>query len=137
MMLAFLVWLVMTVLPAVKGLGVFLFLASVLGLIAGGLGAIDFGVGNCVLTFMRRNLKWAVPVMLLALFTPNKETTWYMVGAYATQTVVQSETGQQLAGDSLDVLKSLIKKSKEYIDSVDVKKETPAVKTEQPKGEKA
>jgi hypothetical protein len=136
MMLALVVWLVMTALPAIKGIGIAIAAICGVATVVGGITAIDYGTDNTVLRNLRKNLKWAIPVMLLGVFTPNKETSWYMIGAYATQTVVQSETGKELASDSLGVLKSLIKKSKEYIDETDAKTLAPATKAEQPKGEK-
>lgn len=136
MMLALIVWFVMTVFPVLKGLAIFGTIVAVVFTGVSGLYALiedQFGPIKAV----AKQLKWVVPVLLLLHMVPSEKTSWYMVGAYATQTIVQSETGKELAGDSLDVLKSLINKSKEYIDSVDVKKDAPAVKTEQPKGEKA
>lgn len=116
MTLALIVWLVMTVLPSLKVLGCVILAASCIGLfIFGMMKAVDEVDGPW--SWLTKQFKWAIPVMLLALFTPSKETAWYMVGAYATQTVVQSDTAKELASDSVDVLKSLIKKSKEYIDA--------------------
>lgn len=117
MTLALIVWLVMTALPGLADLGIGLAFGFGVLLVVGGITAIDYGSSNAILEWTKKHLKWAIPVMLLALFTPNKETAWYMVGAYAAQTVVQSDAAHELGADTYDLLKDLIKKSREFINS--------------------
>lgn len=118
MLLALIVWLVMTALPAISfiAVGVTTFVV-----IFGAIGAIRKYDLNSpgMFDWWRKQLRWAIPLIILALFMPNEKTSWYMVGAYATQTVVQSETAKQFAGDGVDVLHSLMKKAKEKIDNYD------------------
>lgn len=131
MMLALVVWLVMTVFPAIGWMG------FVAGIVAAGY-IFLFGF-VCMVTsdskseretheFCKRRLKskvWKVLliVWVVGMLTPSKETSWYMVGAYATQTIAQSDTAQELAGDGVDVLKALMKKAKNYVEDEQVKEE--------------
>lgn len=132
MFLAMIVWLVMTVFPSIKVLGIIACGAAAFIAFCSLLAYAEDSYG--FLAFAKKTVKWLVAAILIAGITPSTETSWYMVGAYATQTIVQSETGKELASDSLDVLKSLIKKSKQYIDEADLK-ELPKPK-EQAKGER-
>lgn len=137
MFLAMIVWLVMTVFPALNTMAVFF--TVVVAVLTGGLlffSLVTEGEWWEGTKPLFKNLKWALPLVILLHLVPSEKTAWYMVGAYATQTVVQSEAGKELASDSLDVLKSLIKKSKQYIDEADLK-DAPKAKDQQPKGEKA
>ena len=128
MTLVLVVWLVMTVLPAIKAIGFALALA------AGFVGA--FTVVFALIEeetkpflIFRKQLKWILPLLVVAALTPNKETTWYMVGAYGTQKIVESPVAQELAGDGVDVLKSLMRKAKEHIDEIDAKESPKVVDT--------
>ena len=130
MFLAFIVWLVMTALPELKIIG--FIISLVFGLCV--LGTILFGADSYgedkwnPLKAVWRQAKWVIPVFFLTAFLPNERTTWYMVGAYTTQSIAESATGKELANDGVDVLKSLMKKAKEKIDNydtADAKKEEP------------
>lgn len=114
MTLVLIVWLVDTILP---GLSVVLTLA-VLGFAA----AILFTAVYALIGEDRRPLCKIVSykkslffVVLLAILIPSKETTWYMVGAYGTQKLVESPVAQELASDGVDVLKDLLAKAKREI----------------------
>lgn len=142
MILALIVWLVMTVFPLLSGMAWFLFAFGIIWAFVFGfirMVADDVREANLV-AFCKRRLNqkvWKVALVFSFIFAlvPSKETSWYMVGAYATQTVaetaVQSETVKELAGDGVDVLKSLMKKAKTYIDE----EQHEAPKAEQPKKE--
>lgn len=124
MTLALIVWLVMSVFPALKAMAV--------------IGTVTVGVLTvCHLTInactegdywdktkgMLRPLKWAVPLLLLLHMVPDEKTSWYMVGAYGTQKLVESPVAQELASDGVDVMKSLLARAKAEIeDKPEVKK---------------
>lgn len=111
MTLVLIVWLVNTILP---GLSVVLALA-LLGLFV----AIGFMAVYALIEEDSRPLlkilsykKSLFFIVLLAILIPSKETTWYMVGAYGTQKLVESPAAQELASDGVDVLKELLAKAK-------------------------
>lgn len=124
MELALIVWLVMTVFPTLGTVGLILFLGAggylcMFGFIAGitSSSTVDLPTHE----FCKRRLKskvwiWALIISFFCALVPSKETSWYMVGAYATQTVVQSDTAKELAGDGMDVLKSLMARAKAEIE---------------------
>jgi len=111
MTLVLIVWLVSTILP---GLSIVLILA-VLGLSA----AILFMAVYALIEEDSKPLlkilsykKSLFFIVVLAILIPSKETTWYMVGAYGTQKLVESPVAQELASDGVDVLKGLLAKAK-------------------------
>ena len=115
MMLALVVWMVMTLIPMIKMIGFFLFIIVVVLVVIGCGRAFADGVPG-MLNWTRKQLKWAVPVVLLAALLPGEKTSWYMVGAYGTQKIVESPVAQELAGDGVDVLKSLMARAKAEIE---------------------
>lgn len=125
MTLALIVWLVMTVLPAINIIGFVVFVSAVIITIVASINILADS-DPTAWRWISKKFIWIVPVVLFSMMTPSKETAWYMIGAYAGQTLVQSETGQAIASDSADVLKSLVRKSKEYVESIDAGK-TPEV----------
>lgn len=131
MILALIVWLVMTALPAIKVGGIIVSVAFAVSVFFTGFIAADSDDSSWLKAVWKQKW-WVIPIFLLTLMTPNEKTSWYMVGAYATQTVVQSETAKQFAGDGVDVLHSLMKKAKEKIDNYDAE-DTPKEKEAKPK----
>lgn len=127
MILALIVWLVMSVIPAVSKIAIVIIFVMVVSGVIGIVRKLDFHEPS-VWDWTRKQLRWAIPVVLLAAFMPSERTAWYMVGAYATQTVAQSETAKQFAGDGVDVLHSLMKKAKEKIDNYDAEDAPKEVK---------
>lgn len=118
MFLALVVWLVMTVFPAMKVIAIILTVTlAIATFVCSMCAGIDDN--HAPLTYLRSKLKYILPAILIGFMAPTERTSWYMVGAYATQTVVQSETAKQFAGDGVDVLHSLMKKAKEKIDNYD------------------
>lgn len=122
MILALIVWLVMTVFPLLSKLSVLLTIVGVACVVVSLILVTfpDEDVSNGSKKIMRSGwLKVTFLAAFLCALVPSKETSWYIVGAYATQTVVQSDTAKELAGDGVDVLKSLMKKAKTYIDEAE------------------
>lgn len=124
MILAFIVWLVMTVFPALIKIGATLSLAVGLTFVIAGLIAL-VSEGECLKPWeiWKKVARYAIPIVVALQFIPDTKTSWYMVGAYATQTVVQSEAAQTLGADGVDLMKSLIARAKKEIDGVDIKEE--------------
>lgn len=119
MTLALIVWLVMAAIPALKSLGIMMFLTCCLLLLGGLIAYTMPGSTENDKKPMRwtlRNLKWAIPVMIIISMLPAEKTSWYMVGAYGTQKIVESPIAQELAGDGVDVLKSLMARAKAEIE---------------------
>lgn len=56
-----------------------------------------------------------ITAALLLVVIPSEKTTWYMVGAYGTQKLVESPVAQELASDGVDVLKALMEKAKKEL----------------------
>lgn len=118
MFLALIVWLVMTALPAIKIGGYIVAGAFAALMLICAICYADTGEDDWLRGMWKQKI-WVVPVFLLALLAPDEKTSWYMVGAYTTQTIAQSDTAKELAGDGVDVLKSLMKKAKQHIDAID------------------
>lgn len=111
MTLVLIVWLVNTILP---GLSVVLAITVLVLAAAIGFTAIYALIEEdvrplCKILSYKKSLFF---VLLLAILIPNKETAWYMVGAYGTQKLVESPVAQELASDGVDVLKDLLAKAK-------------------------
>lgn len=117
MELALVVWLVMAAIPALKGIGIALAILTACGLVFGLMMAAD-GDGSAMLTYVRKKLWFVVPFLFVAALLPAEKTSWYMVGAYGTQTIIESPIAQELAGDGVDVLKSLMARAKSEIEGV-------------------
>ena len=120
MELALIIYLVFTALPAIATLTGATFAIWVT---SSGFGmfcaTISYGGGSDgeFFEWVWRNIvkKWAkvaIPCLIVSVLIPNKEVTSYMIGAYGVQTIAQNEQVQELAGDGLDVLQSLMKKAK-------------------------
>lgn len=124
MTLALIVWLVMTVFPLLSSLSEILLAVGIGWLVVFGfifMITYDESYMTGIFEASKRKLKSKVWASLFALsfmcaLVPSKETSWYMVGAYATQTVVQSDTAKELASDGVDVLKSLMARAKAEIE---------------------
>jgi len=58
-----------------------------------------------------------VPItfVVIACLIPSEKTTWYMVGAYGTQKLIENPETQALASDGVDILKSLMAKAKKEL----------------------
>lgn len=115
MELALVVWLVMTALPAIKGMGAALaFGTLIFGVVAG----LAWVLEQHKASFMwwRKRLWVAVPFIVFAALLPSEKTSWYMVGAFGTQKLVESPVAQELASDGVDVLKSLMARAKTEIE---------------------
>lgn len=114
MSLVLIVWLVNTVIPGLKGLAVMAMLIIIGTLL---MMAITQGVDNNWKPIKKLLSYWWVGVLILlsAVLIPNKETTWYMVGAYGTQKLIDNPETQALASDGVDILKALMKKAKDNL----------------------
>lgn len=115
MSLVFIVWLVTTFIPSVSVL-------IALATIAGGIMFVFLALYAFIneevdplLKFVSYKKSIAL-VLFLACVVPSKESTWYMVGAYGTQKLIENPTAQELASDGVDVLKALMKKAKENLE---------------------
>lgn len=117
MFLAFIVWLVMTVFPALIKIGSAMFFVVGISFITAGLVAL-VSEGECLKPWeiWKKFAKYAIPITIALQFIPDTKTSWYMVGAYAAQTVVQSEDAQM-------IMESLIARAKKEINGVDIKQE--------------
>lgn len=117
MELALVVWLVMTALPALKGMGAALAAGTA---IFGVISALAWCLEDHRASFIwwRKKLWLAVPFILITAMLPSEKTSWYMVGAFGTQKLVESPVAQELASDGVDVLKSLMARAKTEIEGV-------------------
>lgn len=123
MFLALLVYITMVILPALKVAGaVAIGLGAVMFLVLGfswmvAVGATDTQRSQTYLLWWVKSgyLKLLVALALIGGLTPNKEVTWYMVGAYAAEKVVTSDTAKEMAGETKDMFLDLIKKARENI----------------------
>lgn len=117
MSLVFIVWLVTTFIPSISVL---------VGLAVIGCGGmfVFLSVYACVeeepepLLKLLSYKKSLALVVFLACVIPSKESTWYMVGAYGTQKLIENPAAQELASDGVDVLKALMKKAKDNLEEV-------------------
>lgn len=124
MILAFIVWLVMTVFPALIKIGAALFIITLTTLFVAGLIGL-LSEGDCLKPWelWKKFAKYSIPILIALQFIPDTKTSWYMVGAYATQTVVQSEAAKTLGADGVDLMKSLIARAKSEVEGVNIKEE--------------
>lgn len=117
MELALIVWLVMAAMPAIKGIAIAVACATGIGLLIG-LIMMGDGYGDAILTYTRKKLWFIIPFLFVAALLPAEKTSWYMVGAFGTQKLVESPVAQELASDGVDVLKSLMARAKTEIEGV-------------------
>lgn len=123
MTLALIVWLVMTVIPAIKIIGyciVGIVLAAILVLLIEW--SATFGDAPDEWDRVKKackHLKWALPLLIVTSLVPGTKTAWYMVGAYAAETAVTSEVAGELGGAAKDMMLELMKKAKQEIGEVD------------------
>jgi len=122
MELALIIYLVFTALPAIATLTGATFAIWVA---SSGFGmfcaAVSYSNDGEFFEWVWKNIvkKWAkvtIPCLIVSILIPNKEVTSYMIGAYGVQTIAQNEQVQELAGDGLDVLQSLMKKAKSELE---------------------
>lgn len=133
MELALLVWLVMTVIPAINGIGVF---ATVTSAIVGTITAFCWVLmsererkeSTAGFLGAKTYLKWALPIALIAALVPDKETSWYIIGAYAAQTVATSEFAGEVAGEGKELLLELIQKARAEVGKIDLPVKVEKVK---------
>ena len=121
MSLVLIVWLVTTFIPSIS---VLVGLSTIV---------LVFMFGFlCLYAFVEHNTdplmkllsykKSIFTLLLLACIIPSKESTWYMVGAYGTQKLIENPIAQEIASDGVDVLKDLMKKAKENLQEKETKK---------------
>lgn len=124
MFLALIVYLTMVVLPAIKAAGVFsIFVAFITTGVLGLLWLFSEGQFEYVKGWVKSGwFKLCVALAVIGALTPNKEMTWYMVGAYAAEKVATADATKQLAGDTYDMFRDLIKKARENINETDAAK---------------
>lgn len=124
MTLALIIYLVFTALPAISKITMMAFLVwlvcSVIGIIVGAINREvegNRGVWDGTVNIVVKGwYKAAIACLLVSLLIPNKEVTAYMLAGYGVQTVAQNEQVQELAGDGLDVLQQLMKKAKSSLE---------------------
>lgn len=123
MSLVLVVWLVFTVIPALKGLcmGVFwIWVASLVMLTIIGAVCRDIEDDRTIWDWnFKKNInnwKIAIPFLVIGVMIPNQSTTAYMTAGYATQKVIDNPAVQSLGNDGIDVLKALMKHAKDNID---------------------
>lgn len=124
MFLALIVYLTMVVMPFIISLGDFAFAATVIiSGILGFLWLISEGEHNYIKPWFKSGwLKLCVGLAILGALTPSKEVTWYMIGAYAAEKVATADATKQIAGETYDMFRDLIKKARENINEVDAAK---------------
>lgn len=120
MSLVLIVWLVNTLIP---GLAVVATIGVIVTAVAIIVLTIHAAVEETTEVFKKAKpfAKWAVLATIFAVCIPDKETTWYMVGAYGTQKLIENPVAQDLASDGVDVLKALMKKAKDNLEEKPVK----------------
>lgn len=120
MSLVFIVWLVTTFLP---NLGLMVGITTVVAFVIFGFLSVYAFIeenANPLLKFLSYK-KSICFVLFLACVIPSKESTWYMVGAYGTQKLIENPVAQDIASDGVDVLKALMKKAKENLEEKSTK----------------
>lgn len=124
MFLAMIVYLTMVVLPAIKAAGGFsIFVAFITTGVLGLLWLFSEGQIEYVKGWVKSGwFKLCVALAVIGALTPNKEVTWYMVGAYAAEKVATADATKQIAGETYDMFRDLIKKARENINEADAAK---------------
>lgn len=115
MSLVLIVWLVNTVIPGLGALAAVSMFVMVFAIIILGIHACVEETTH-VIKKTKPLIKYAVIIVTLAVCIPDKETTWYMVGAYGTQKLIENPVAQEIASDGVDVLKALMKKAKDNLE---------------------
>ncbi|QGH72646.1 MAG: hypothetical protein [Myoviridae sp. ctThM1] len=111
MTLVLIVWLVNTILPGLSCVLALTFIGLLIAIVITGLYALIEEESEPLLKILSYK-KSLFALVILSILIPSKETTWYMVGAYGTQKLVESPAAQELASDGVDVLKELLAKAK-------------------------
>lgn len=124
MFLALIVYLTMVVMPAIKCAGgVAIFAAVVVTAVFGIIWLFSEGEYEYIKLWSKSGwLKLCVALGILGALTPDKEVTWYMVGAYAAEKVATADATKQIAGETYDMFRDLIKKARENINETDAAK---------------
>jgi len=124
MFLALIVYLTMVVMPFIISLGgAALFVTAIVTAILGLLWLFSEGELKYIkLWFKSGWLKLCVALVIIGALTPNKEVTWYMIGAYAAEKVATADATKQIAGETYDMFRDLIKKARENINETDAAK---------------
>ena len=120
MSLVFIVWLVTTFIPSVSVLVALLTIATVVMFGFLSLYAFIESDSEQLLKFLTYKKSIAL-IIFLACIIPSKESTWYMVGAYGTQKLIENPVAQEIAADGVDVLKDLMKKAKANLEEKSTK----------------
>lgn len=124
MFLAFIVWLVMTVIPVLNTVSALLIFSLCTTFVGSVMCALMSDLEELrPWNFWKKSAKWLIPVCLVLALVPDTKTSWYMVGAYATQTVAQSDAVKEIGSDGVDLMKDLIKQARKEIGELDIKKE--------------
>ena len=126
MFLALVVWFVMAFIPAVKILTIFGTLFWLLIIFITGL---TWGMHSTYeskeLGIERKerfnsvawHVRWIAPIIVFAAILPNRETSWWMISAYAGQTLAQSDVAKEIGVETKDALKELIARAKRELAS--------------------
>jgi len=126
MFLALVVWFVMAFIPAVQALTVALglFWLIVLGITAMNWGMHSNYEGQELLIERKERFKstgwhvrWIAPLIVFAAILPDRETSWWMISAYAGQALVQSDAAKEIGVETKDALKELIARAKRELAS--------------------
>ncbi|WYV99080.1 hypothetical protein Roomu2_00081 [Pseudomonas phage vB_PpuM-Roomu-2] len=145
MFLALIVYITMVVLPAIKAAGI-LAMALVVSITAavGATWGMPYEKDAQERGRLRFNawlkggwLKVLVVVVLIGAFTPNEKVTWYIVGAYAAEKVATADATKQLAGETYEMFRDLLKKARENINETDAAKLKEKAEAAIDKAEKA
>ncbi|WYV99251.1 hypothetical protein KoPa4_00083 [Pseudomonas phage vB_PpuM-KoPa-4] len=124
MFLALIVYITMVVLPFVVSLGgTALFVSVIITGILGLLWLFTDGEAQYLKTWLKSGwLKLCIALAVLGALTPNKEVTWYIVGAYAAEKVATADATKELAGETYEMFRDLLKKARENINETDAAK---------------
>ncbi|WYV99420.1 hypothetical protein NoPa_00081 [Pseudomonas phage vB_PpuM-NoPa] len=139
MFLALIVYITMVVLPFIISLGgAALFVSIIIIGILGLLWLFTDGEAKYLKTWLKSGwLKLCIALAVLGALTPNKEVTWYIVGAYAAEKVATADATKQLAGETYEMFRDLLKKARENINETDAAKLKEKAEAAIDKAEKA
>ncbi|WJJ54508.1 hypothetical protein PT07_00117 [Pseudomonas phage PT07] len=120
MTLAFVIYLVMTVFPALYSAGSFTLIVTIIAWVAGGfiyLASIGGRENEAVKATLKNHLrpltfKLFLPIIVIGHLVPSSETAWWMVGGYAAQSLYQADATQQVLSESTELLEALVKRAK-------------------------
>lgn len=120
MTLALIVWVVMTILPALEAIKiVFVVFAGITLFVAGLIWLITEGEHDGGIKIWLKQLKWSLPLFIFLILVPNTQTAWYMVGAYAAEQAATSEMAGEVGTAAKEMMLELMKKAKEEIKQID------------------